>query len=408
MINGFSEVIENGQRCGKRWKMVGAPHSITDCEDDTLNGFIGRHTSENGVPTWGSIKGKKTVFNAKSSRVKVLYHGYCLRCNEFFRSSSSTPNKNFKSKCVQRKILINSDKTHLAIYNTIDIECKKTQIPSNYIPQRGFKTDDKIFINQGNGFGSSRQLMAHELTKKGISREVVNKRLRHRNAFLNLPTIVDNGQSLAFTIEMFTKVTFTHQEIVLKQPLHPFQNDECHPLHSLFLIDNDLSSGSNWSYVMLLPITIHDTLVGLSKFHSSMKSIQVQIDFAKGFFDDDVKQLGTVFCNDYLHQAFPILFIICDAKDKTACTMALKTAKEILELREMKLRQVLADRGGAIIYAVASLFVLFVACYTHSVRSGLTRGGGLKGGQGSAPWMLVELVSYSNISITVYIYICFI
>ena len=85
--------------------------------------------------------------------------------------------------------------------------------------------------------------------------------------------------------------------------------------------------------------------------------------------------------------------------------MALKTAKEMLELSEITLRQVLADRGGAIIYAVASLCVLFVACYTHSMRSGLTRGGGLKGGQGSAPRMLVELVSYSNICITLFIYI---
>ena len=78
---------------------------------------------------------------------------------------------------------------------------------------------------------------------------------------------------------------------------------------------------------MLLPTSIHNTLNGLSEFQRSIKLTQVQIDFATGFFTNNMKQLGTVFCNDYAHQGFPILFIICNAEDKSTCTMALEYRK---------------------------------------------------------------------------------
>lgn len=254
MINGFSELIKATQKHGKNWEIVGDPYPIQDCTDDTLNSFIDTHTSEDGVYTWSSIKQRKTVFNAKSSKIKVLFHGYCKRCNEFFKSSSScSSNQNFKSQCVQKKIMINGDRSHLAIYITNGTKCKRASIPSNYLPKRGFTTNDNVRINQALRGGSTNgNLIAHELTQKGIPRVEVNKRLSNRKSALKIKPGVHNGYSLSSIIDIFTEATFTYKDVVLNQQPHPFHDNESHPLHGLYVIDSDFQNGSNWSYVMLL------------------------------------------------------------------------------------------------------------------------------------------------------------
>ena len=178
---------------------------------------------------------------------------------------------------------------------------------------------------------------------------------------------------------------------------HPFSDEPSHPLHVLFVIDHDLhSKGSDWSYIMLVPTSINDTIESLSKMHDGSKSVQIQLDFTTDFFTRDEKQLETIYCNDFLHQGFPLLFIICGAESKKFCTAAISMIKNILLAKNISIRQVLADRGTAIISSLVELMILFVACYTHSLRRGLTRGGGLKGGEGSATRYLVELVSTNS------------
>ena len=145
---------------------------------------------------------------------------------------------------------------------------------------------------------------------------------------------------------------------------------------------------------MLVPTSIGDTIKGLSKMHEGKRCVQMQIDFTTDLFPNDDTQLGTIYCNDYVHKAFPLLFVICNAECKKSCVAAIRTIQAILKLKNISIRQVLADRGTAIMNALVQLIILFIACYTHLLRRGNTRGGGFRGGEGSATRYLVQLVCF--------------
>ena len=376
----------------KRWTLILEPYPINNCDDNTLNHFIDEHTREEGVLTWASMKTKKCEFNAKASKIKVIYVGYCVRCHEYWKINNPSGKASVKSKCVQRKFILNDSRSHIAIYETTN-DCVGKQISSDYIPKRGFKISDKVSINQAYAVGGNSKIIANNLTSQGIDRKVVNNRLGNLAKSLKVSHSIARKKSLSNVIEMINEVKINHNQI-FDPPNHPFSNDQCHPLHGLFIIDHDLDiKGSDWTFVMFVPTSINVTIEGLSKMHEGRKSVQIQLDFTTDVFPNDNKQLGTIYCNDCLHQVFPLLFVICNAECKNSCVAVISTIQAILNLKNIKIRQVLADRGTAIMNALVELMILFVGCYTHSLRRGNTRGGGYRGGEGSATRYLVQLVS---------------
>ena len=161
-----------GTKC---WRLISQPIAIDNCDDDSLNNFIYEHTHENGVLCWGSMKSKKTKFNAMSSKVNIIYYCYYMKCNEYWKMNDNT-SKHAKSKCVQRKFFLNNNRTHIGIYQTTN-SCMGAQTSPNYVPKRGFKISDKVNIKHAYSVSGNMKVIANDLTSQGIDRVVVNKRL---------------------------------------------------------------------------------------------------------------------------------------------------------------------------------------------------------------------------------------
>ena len=141
----------------------------------SLISLISIRTHDGSDTTWGSLKKRHKEFNAKSSNIKTIFVGYCMRCKEYYKSRNE---KATKAKYVHRKFLISKDRRHIAIYQTTKY-CMGPKIPSSYLPMRGFKVDDNINIKQTISVKGNNKVMVNKLISGGMDQTKVTKRLNN-------------------------------------------------------------------------------------------------------------------------------------------------------------------------------------------------------------------------------------
>ena len=124
-----------------------------------------------------------------------------------------------------------------------------------------------------------------------------------------------------------------------------------------------------------------------------------ELDFSQDYFDSDTMLLSSFGISDLRHQYWPLLYGIVQEENKTFCTKMIEYGQNMMSNANLKMNSLLSDRGTAIISCANEKLLPHKPCFTHTMREGFTRGGGYRGGVGSALRLLKDKVMYNLLSI---------
>ena len=131
-------------------------------------------------------------------------------------------------------------------------------------------------------------------------------------------------------------------------------------------------------------------------------SLQLEMNFFKGYCDGDTHQCGQIGFSDLIHRYFMLCFDLSKSENQHSAGRILQRALEMLNSLDGTCEWVLVDGGTALKKAIdianaggdgavkLSVTIEKRPCHAHMVRMPDKRGGGKRGGKGSIPRYLLD------------------
>jgi len=113
------------------------------------------------------------------------------------------------------------------------------------------------------------------------------------------------------------------------------------------------------------------------------REVQLEIDYSKGFWKGNLRQLGMVGVSDADRRFHPLLISIQKSEDGPGSALVLSTSAEMVSRSSAVPTTCLKDGSEALRSGANDAQLIDNDCFAHMTHLPFTRGGGIRGSRGS-------------------------